>query len=56
MGFGRGFGLGYGHGMRAFNAQGIQTDAGRGLKAILSEQSDHLKARLDTIDKRLETL
>ena len=55
MGFGRGFGPGYGPGFRGFRADdGITGE--EGLKAVLSEQKDCLKARLDAIDKRLETL
>ena len=54
-GFGKGFGPGYGPGLRVFRADGSET-GGEGLKAVLSEQKSYLKARLDVIDKRLETL
>lgn len=55
MGFGKGFGPGFGPGLRVFRADGSET-GGEGLKAVLSEQKSYLKARLDAIDKRLETL
>lgn len=55
MGVGRGFGLGYGPSFRAFGAAGTGVDE-EGLKEVLMDQKNFLKARLDAIDKRLETL
>ena len=55
MGFGKGFGPGFGPGLRVFRADGSETGE-EGLKAVLSEKKNYLKARLDAIDKRLETL
>ncbi len=54
-GFGRGFGPGDGSGFRAWAAQGPETD-GESLKEALVGWKSVLKARLEAIDKRLETL
>ncbi len=52
---GLGFGRGFGPGFRAWTASAQGMDA-EGLKESLRDQKDYLKARLEAIDKRLETL
>ena len=51
MGFGGGFGPGYGY----FRNAGAPLDE-ETRKSLLQEQRNFLKARLETIDKQLETL
>ncbi|NLX18034.1 MAG: DUF5320 domain-containing protein [Desulfobulbus sp.] len=52
-GYGRGFGQGYGPGFGVWT--GTETDA-EGMKQILMDRRNTLKAQLEAIDKRLETL
>ncbi len=54
-GWGPGCGRGFGLGFRAWAAPASGTDA-ESLKEALTNQKDLLRARMDAIDKRLETL